>query len=75
MKVLLILLGLILMSYMFVFHAGPTNGAFKSYKTQWNKKYDNADIENFRMTIFFENIAKIEAHNATPGITYWEGIN
>lgn len=27
------------------------------------------------MSIFYENLAKIEAHNATPGITYTEGVN
>lgn len=32
--------------------------------------YTTCEIEEYRMSIFYENLAKIEAHNATPGITY-----
>lgn len=45
-----------------------------TYRSEWGKSY-NGEEEVYRRAIFEENAARIEAHNATPGIEYTEAVN
>lgn len=75
MKLLIFFIIALLFSSFFLMNKSTENNKFKSYKVEWKKQYESVEEEQFRMTIFYENLALIEAHNATPGITYWEAIN
>jgi C1A family cysteine protease len=47
---------------------------FGNYMTQFNKNYQTTEEFEFRKTIFAENLAIIEAHNA-KGLSWWMGTN
>lgn len=49
--------------------------AFKEWQNQQNKIYTRPGETFYRLAIFAERLAHIKAHNATPGVTYTQGLN
>lgn len=48
---------------------------FNQFKKDFGKRYLKEGEEQYRKGIFMRNIAKIEAHNADPTVTYLKGVN
>ena len=49
--------------------------AFATFKVRFNKSYGSLDEAAYRLRVFSERVAKIEAHNADPTQTYTLGVN
>ena len=59
------LLALLSGAYILFNKSSASNELFTNYKIEWNKSYPNKEVEEYRMAIFYDNLAKIEEHNAT----------
>ena len=49
--------------------------SFDQFKKDFGKRYIREGEEQYRKGIFMRNVAKIEAHNADPKVTYLRGVN
>lgn len=58
----------------FMLQKEHTDVEFEVFKKKFGKTYE-ASEETFRMTIFQENMKKIEEHNADKSQTYEMGVN
>merc|ERR1719481_1235738 len=69
---------LLLVGFLALSQAAPTNDAWELFKNQYNKKYESFAEEAMRRMIFMENIEKIEKHNAkydSGEVTFSYGVN
>lgn len=48
---------------------------FEKFKNQHGKVYSSTEQERYRKSIFYINVAQIEAFNALPTQSYKKGIN
>lgn len=55
--------------------ADPLEAKYHEYLAQYRKSYANGNEYNMRLSIFKDNLRKIEEHNNSNGATYTLGMN
>jgi len=64
MKFALLLLLCALLLSAFIISRIEQEDSFTTYKNKFSKRYEDNDVEQYRRIIFYENLARIERHNA-----------